>query len=254
MKLSVKPALAKLIPLSAGSLGLFLRTILYATGIDAKGLLISGHWAAVSLWILSGITVAALLLLTRSIQGPEEYSAAYPASALSGIGAFAAASAVAYTVMSELAVTAPMALVLGSAAALSLAYVGICRVMGRRPFFLCHALVCVFFAMRMVLQYRNWNSDPQVMNFVFYLGSFVALMLHAYQQSALDADMGNHRALWCTGLITVYLCCVSLLDSADPWLIPGAAVWVLTNLPRLNGRSRRQRPALNLDGEPQEEV
>lgn len=254
MKLSIKPDLLKLLPIGAGLLGLSLRVVLYATGIDEKGLLIRGHWAAVVLWILTGAAIAALFALTRSIRGPEDYSAAHPASVLSGVGAFAAASAAVFTVMGEWAVSEPLPLAVGFAAAVSLAIIGICRLSGRKASFLLHAIVCVFFAMRMIGQYRHWNADPQVQNFVFYLGAYVALMLHAYQQAALDEGLGNHRALWCTGLIAVYLCCVSLPGSTDTWLILGNAIWVLTNLTNLNTRPRRQRPALNLDGEPQEEV
>lgn len=254
MKLSVKPELLKILTLCAGGLGLVLHTVLYATGVDGKGLLITGHWASVALWILTGVTIAALFVLTRFIRSSEDYHAAHPASFIAGTGAFAAAAAAAFTVMSELAVSELLPLVIGFTAAISLVIIGICRLSGKKPIFLCHTVVCVFFAMRMVGQYQHWNSDPQVQDLVFNLGAYVALMLHAYQQAAFDAEMGNHRALWCTGLIGVYLCCVSLRGSMDTRLILGAGIWVLTNLTCLNVRPRRQRPVLNLDTEPQEEV
>lgn len=254
MKRSVKPEYLKILPVGAGALGLLLRTALYATGVDEKGLLIADHWASVALWILTAATLAALFILTRSIQGPEDYHTAHPASVISGVGAFAAAAALVFTVLGELATAQLVHLAVGFAAAVSLAAIGLCRLSGKKAHFLLHAIVCVFFGMRMVGQYQHWNADPQIHNFVFYLGAYVALMLHAYQHAAIDEGLGSHRALWCSGLIAVYLCCVSLRGSADTWLIPGAAFWVLTNLTNLNARHRRQRPTLNLDEEPQEEV
>lgn len=238
MKSTVKPGLLKLLTLCAGGLGLMLRVILYTTGVDHKGLLITGHWAAVSLWILTAVMAAVMLLLSRCIQGPQQYRDAHPASFTAFVGAFAAAAAAAYCAVTELGTCALGISILSFAAALSLAVIGICRLAGKRVLFLCHVILCAFFALRMISQYKLWNSDPQLQDYVFYLSAYVALMLNAYQHASFDASQGSHGALWCTGLLAVYLCCVALMGAADTWLLLGAGIWAFTNLTNLNVRRR----------------
>ena len=254
MKLSAKPELLKILTLSAGVLGLLLRVVLYAAGTDEKGLLVTGHWASVSLWILTALLAAGLFLLTRSIQGPEDYADAHPVSFFGGAGAVAAAVTILIVTIGDFGTEALLATLLGFAAAASLAAIAFFRLTGRKPLFLFHVVLCGFFAMRMVSQYRFWNSDPQLMDYVFYLSAYVLLMLASYQQAAFDADLGNHRNLWYFSLLSVYLCIVSLKGSADTWLILACGLWAFSNLTDLRIRRRRQRPALNLEDEPQEEV
>lgn len=257
MKLSMKPELLKILILGGGGLGLGLRTALYATGIDHKGLLVTGHWAAVALWCLTGLVALALILMTRSIRGPEQYADAHPVSAFGALGAGALAVAIGLNLFPA---NAPggnlglLAVVLGIGAVASLAYIGFCRLSRRKPFFLCHGIVCIYFAVRMINQYQFWSSDPQLQDYVFYLGAHVTLMLTAYHQAALDADFGSHRSLWIASLAAVYLCCLSLKGPADTLLILTAGVWAFSGLTNLTALKRRQRPSLNLDGEPREEV
>lgn len=257
MKLSVKPQLLKLFALAGGILGLLLHIVLYVTGMDEKGLLIAGHWAGIALWGLTALVLAAVILLTRAIRGPEDYRDAQPVSLLGGVGCFALAAALGMTAWKEWSADTTLDRLVGVlmlAAALSLIYMGICRMSGGKPHFLCHGAVCACFALRVVWQYQFWSSDPQLMDYVFYLCAYVALMLAAYQQSAFDADMGSHRTLWAVSLAAVYLCCVALRDAADPFVLLTGGVWVLTNMTNLTAKPRRQRPALNLKDEPQEEV
>lgn len=243
MKLTVKPELLKLFTLAAGGLGLALRTVLYTTAMDEKGLLVPGHWAEAALWVLTALVVAGMFLLTRSIPGPKQGQFARPASFPAALGAIAAASAM---ILSAFGGSSP---VLSLAAAAALLIIAFCRMTGKKSHFLCHAVLCAFFAMRMVGQYQQWNSDPQIADYVFYLSAYVTLMVSAYQQAAFDTEMGSHRNLWCLSLIAVYLCIVSLKDGVDTLLLLGAAIWALTNLTSLNVPVRRQRPTLNLEEE-----
>ena len=236
MKSTVKPGLLKLMTLCAGSLGLMLRVLLYTTGVDHKGLLITGHWAAVALWILTAAMVVVISLLSRGIHGPAQYRDAHPASFVAFLGALAAAAAFAFNAYTELGNNFLGISILNFAAALSLLVIGICRLAGKKVPFLFHVILCAFFALRMVSQYRHWNSDPQLQDYVFYLGAYVALMLNAYHHAESDISESRHSALWCTGLLAVYLCCVALMGSVDTWLLLGAGIWALTNLTSLGAR------------------
>lgn len=243
MKLSIKPQLLKLLSLAAGLLGLVLYMTLYTTGMDEKGLLISGHWAAVSLTALTAVTLAAVILLSRGISGSDDYRNAYPASFLRGFGCFALAAALGVTGWKNWCADTNLDLLAGVlmiAAALGQAYVGICRMAGAKPLFLGNALLCACFAIRMVWQYQAWSSDPQLMDYVFYLGAWVALMLTAYQQAAFDADMGSHRALWASALAAVYFCCVALWSAADMPVLLAGGIWALTNLTSLKEKPQEE--------------
>lgn len=253
MKRSVKPELLKFLILGAGGLALAFRAALYSTGMDEKGLLVSGHWAGIAIWLLTALTAGALLILTRSIQGPEQYQDAHPASFTAALGALALAAGLGITTISEFAeftgILRLLVWILGLGAAVSMGYISLCRMTGGKPLFLCHGIVCIYFALRMVSQYQLWSSNPQLQDYVFYLGAHVALMLHAYHQAAFDADLGSHRGLWVSALAAVYLCCLSLRGTADMILLLSAGIWAFTGTTNLTVRPRRQRPTLNLEEE-----
>jgi hypothetical protein len=96
----------------------------------------------------------------------------------------------------------------------------------------------VYFALRVICLYRFWSSDPQLQDYVFYLGAYVALMLCAYHHAAFDADMEKHGSLWFWSMAAVYLCCLALPNSQDGYL-PFLGIWVITNTPRLQNPKQR---------------
>lgn len=241
MKFSVKPQLLKTGVLLSSILGLFLQNTLYTTGIDETGLLITGHWAQSAVWILTAAVFAGLLLLVRSLRCPEDSGNCFPASVAAGIGTSAAAAAVllatlqAWNLSDNLATVSSL---LGLAAALCLAVIALCRFAVRKPFFLLHATVCVYFALRVICLYRFWSSDPQLQDYIFCLGAYVALMLFAYHHAAFDAGMGTHRPLWFWSMAAVYLCCLSVPASQDNYLLI-LAVWAFSNTTCLQNSKQR---------------
>lgn len=257
MKLTVKPDSLKYVILGAGGLGLALRTLLYATGIDGRGLLEAGHWAQIALGLLTLAVVAAAVLLTRSIDGPTDHDTAYPVSFAAAMGAFAATVGIALTCIREFAEFSStvylLTWVLGLCSAVALGIVGVCRLTGAKPSPLLHGLVCVYFALRMISRYQLWSSDPQLLDYCFYLSAYVTLMLTAYHHAAFDADMGSHKALWLYSLASVYLGCTALKGSMDTALLLGCSAWAFTNLTCLTRRPRRQRPAMNFSEAPEAE-
>ena len=229
----------------------FNSTLLYATGIDGRGLLEEGHWAHLAVWILTAVAAAALLLSGRSIAGPEQYADCHPVSFAAAMGAFAAVVGIGVTTVREFSeFTSTIRLVvwvLGLCSAIAMGCIGVCRLTGTKPNFLLHTVVCIYFALRMVSRYQLWSSDPQLQDYCFYLSAYVSLMLTAYHHAAFDADMGKHRPLWLFSLASVYLCCLSLEGNRDTLLLLCCGAWAFTNLTNLTVRPRRQRPAINLE-------
>jgi len=140
--------------------------------------------------------------------------------------------------------------ILGFVSAAALAAAGFCRLTGTKPFFLLFAAACLYFALRMVCQYRHWSSDPQLQDYCFLLLACVGLMLTAYHHGAFGAEMGSHRDLWFFSLMAAYLCCLSLAGPRSQLFSLGCGIWAFTNLSHLSARVRRQRPSLNLEEAP----
>lgn len=234
MKLAVKPNQMKLLLGAAGILGLVLRAVLYTAGVDPKGLLIRGYWAGVAVWLLTAAVAAVLLLWCRRLAKSRNYQTVFPASVFSAAGAALAGIAFALSPVSQAPsdTFASIESVMRFIAAGSLICVSYCRFRGKAPLFLCHSAVCLYLALRLVCQYRIWSADPQLQNYVFYMGTHVALMITAYQFAAFDAGYGSHRKLWAAGLAGTYLSVVSVAGSDDPFFLICCALWVLSNLSR----------------------
>lgn len=229
----------------AGLAACGMRIALYATGFDGRSLLIQDHWARIGLLILTGIVAAILLATGLFIKGSDNAKDARPKPFPSALGCFAAAMALGFTCGWEFgdfpSVLHTVLWGLGLVSAFCLLAVSVFRWRRSRPYFALHAIVCVYFALRTVLLYRSYSSDPMTQDYTFYLMAYVALMLCAYHHAAFDAGIGSHRALWITSLAAVYLCCAALKNCPDIPLLAGCALWALTNLTSLTVR-RPVRP------------
>ena len=153
------------------------------------------------------------------------------------VSAFAALVGIAFTTGREFAeFSSRMHLIvwlLGICAMAAMGRIGLCRLTGKKPHFLLSAVFCIYCALRMVSRYQLWSSDPQLQDYFFYLGAYMALMLAAYHHAALDEGAGRHRSLWFFSLMAVYLCNLSLRGGMDTLLLLGCGAWAFTNLPRL---------------------
>lgn len=242
MKSPVKADTLKYLVPVAGVVGLALRILLYATGIDGRGLLVRGHWAAILLCVLTLAVLAGAFLGTRRLNGSRKHRAVYPASMVAADGALVAAIGIGVTTVMEFAEFSSrlhlIIWVLGLCSTIIMGYLVFCRLKGRKVSFLLYVILCLYFALRMVSRYQNWSADPQMQDYCYYLMAYVALMLTAYQHAAFHAGMGKHRALWFCSLMAAYLCCVSLKGATDPFLLLGCGIWSFTNLTRLVPRQK----------------
>ena len=253
MKLNVKPDKLKFLILGAGGLGLVLRIWLYATGLDDKGLLESGHLAHVLVWVLTVSVLAVLAWQTRSYKGAEEYDAVLPVSWGNAIGSVLLAVAVLISAVKGMQNSFEglnmVYVLLGFGTAVSLIVTGGCRLTGARPHFLFHVTVCVYFVVSLVRCYQNWSSDPQLQDYCFQLLAGVCLALAAYHRGTFEVDMGKHSAFWLYSLSAVFFCCLSVAGSGDGFYYFAAGVWAFTGLTELKEKHRRTQSTLNMQEE-----
>lgn len=221
--------------LGTGFLAMMLRSLLYATAIDQKGLLAAGHWATWAILILTGLVLGILVITTRRIQGSADFG--FPRSFLQGANSLLVACVIFQRSFSLYNIAGDrlnlIAALSGFVAVLALLVVGICRMTGAKSNFLCHSAVSVFFALQLVSQYRNWSADPQLMDYCFYLAAFICLMFTAYFLAGFDADMGSHRGLIFSSMAATYFCCLALPESGDVPLLISCALWAFTCAPEI---------------------
>ena len=236
MRNILKPNSLTLLLSGGGLLALLLRQLMASAAIDDKGLLISGHPLWIGLWVLTAAAVLVLLLGTRTIQGPDTYRDSFPASMLAALGCVPVLIPTLQDAMAQFHGGSLIPALISILAAMSFVVAALCRLTRKQIPFLCHGLICVCFALKMLGLYQTWSFDPQLHDYCFQLFACIALTITAYQHAAFDAGKGSHRLLWFWGLAAVYLC-FACLDSGLFYAAGGS--WALSNLTSL--RIRRER-------------
>ena len=218
-------ALKRVIPCcGAAAFGLY--RLLYAIGMDGRGLLKSWHFSWVLLCILSIAVGAVILASTAGLsQGDPRFRRSLPAAACCVLAAVSSLftglgclwnGQLAYAIGAMLAAAAFVA-------------VAFCRSLGRRPNFLMHAVICIHFILQLLKLYQANSFDPQIQDYLFQILAVIALAFTAYLLASADLGRGSRRWLWVAGMSAVYLCMLSL-GSSNTGLFFTGALWAFTTL------------------------
>jgi hypothetical protein len=230
--------ITKILPVLAALLGavtMVLRCGLYLTGLDEKNLLMDGHLLSTLVW--ASVIAAVLILglpMIRLMRGAWEDDSTQP-DIVGAIGALVLSLAIGGCVYTEglpFTLVEKLSTVVGLLCVPCLMVAAVYRVKGQRPFFLCHGVVCVWFCLHLVMRYSVWSANPQLQDYVFAMLACVCLGLFAYQQTALDVQMGSGKLQYVFGLLAGFLGIAALYGAEPFWLYPAGALWALTNLSR----------------------
>lgn len=234
MKRIVKPEFAAAATVLLGIAGFFLYERLYATGLDVKNLLMAGHPMETALWLVTALAAAAAVVTGWSVSGSNRYEEHFGASLAAALGNIFLAAGILLTVLPQPAVTAGLVgklwKYLGIVSAPLLLCAAFSRAQGMKPFFATHAVPCLFFMLHLVCHYRLWCSNPQLQDYIFAFLATLGLMLLAYCHGAFEAEMGNCRMTLAAGLLTGYLCLVTLGNTPYVPLYLTGAFWAVTGL------------------------
>jgi len=220
--------------LAVGGIGFILRLCLFAFCVDDKGLLMAGHPLGITVYILTVLFMAALLLRVRGLQAAvPAYRKLFPGSLLSAIGCIAAGAGILFTAADELILRRDMVTmitaILALLACVSLILLGLHRKKGQRPSYLLHTGVTVYMMFHLISQYRLWSPEPQLQIYFFPLLASVFLMLTAYQAVCLDIKKGDRRAYVFFNQAALFCSCLSLVN--ENWLFYlTMGIWTATNL------------------------
>ena len=239
---TLRPARLKLAVLGGGLAGLGLYRLLYAVGVDGRGLLKSGHFAWVLLCLLSVLAAGLLAVNTLRIKGVGGRPAhSIPAAAACAAAALAAGSAGISHLGSAFFYAIPAFL-----AVPAFVIVAVCRIQGRRPNFLLHVVICIYFALELLKLYQTCSTEPQIQDYFFQMLACIALTVTAYQLASFDLGRGQRRWLCLSALSALYLCLVSLGSGDAGFYLTGAA-WAFTALPVSRRRKKQAEEAAEND-------
>ena len=226
--------LLPLIAVVCGAVGLGLRVLLYANGMDEKGMLVWNHPLDIATWVIALAVIALFVVVLRRQTESCEYRDQFPASIDAAIVTFAAAIGclvLAFQIRGEdMDTLTTLWFRLAILAAASFTVTAWCRLKGTRPLFVFHAVICLFFCIHTVCQYRMWSSNPQVADYGFAVLACVSLVLTALYRTAFDVDMARPRKLRFMSLLAVFFCILSLVGPQFRIFYVFGGVWAISNI------------------------
>ena len=231
----MKPRLSRLpILLSCmGGAAFVLRLSLYLAATDHKGLLIAGHPLEFLLWLLTAAAAAVVLISVRKQTDCRSYEENFPCSTTACIGCFLFAAGFGLTAsrgFPAFSVLEKLRNITGLLSVPALIAAGICRKLGKRPFFGFHGILCLALTLHTISYYRIWSSSPQLQDALFPMLGCIGLMLFAYYQTAFDTDIGSRRMQLGSGLLAAFCCFAAAPVSSTGLMYLTGGIWTLTNL------------------------
>lgn len=232
--------------LGAGLASMGLHRYMMDNCFDEKGLLIAGNLPFWLLVAVGGAFAALLIGVLRTIGGDGTYGDAFPRDRLSGVLMILGGVLLAFgasglgaeqTELPGGAATAVLGVwhqlsgaalgVLPWLAAASMVLMGLCRVWGKGCPVAAGGILCLFYMLMLVNNYRLWSADPQVQDYAYQLLAQVLLMLCAFHRTSCDAGIIQRRKLLITGLGAAVCAMAALSMDFQRIFFLASALWAL---------------------------
>ena len=221
-----------------------LRTALYLTAVDERGLLKTGHPLSLALLALTVAVAAYVAATVWKMDGSAAYEDNFVAHKGAMLGHFGAAAGIAVTVLTRYPLMegylGQLWQYLGYLSPVCLLLAGMDRAKGKPSFFLLHLIPSLFLVFHVVNQYQVWSGDPQLQDYGFALLGGMALALYAYYTAGFEVGMGRRRMQLFMAMASVYLLAAELATSSYPWLYLGGIAWAMTGICTLTPKPKQE--------------
>ena len=223
-----------LLGLALGLVGAGCRFLLYALGMDEKGLLVPGHPAAIALWVVTAAAVLAAVLAAMTFRednkAPDETCRSIPEALGTAVMALGVLSTLILPENNGIATLLRLHRILSVLAFFCLLAAAVFRLMGKPVPFGCYAGAAVFFFVHVVTRYRAWSGNPQMADYLHALGAGLCLSLVSYYETALVVGLGGRRQRFALGILGIFCCVAAAARGEYPALHLCGAVWILSVL------------------------
>lgn len=254
MKKIIHPRSIPVFVMLASVPALALRLWTIGKGPDDAGLYAPKPLAWTLLVLLSLAVAGTIVYAVRNLKTTGSYQKNFPRSLIAGVCILPAAVCfIVYscqqlreTAAARAGQTTALDTIVGIAgliAGICLILVAIHRILGRRPYFALHALICLYLAVLLFNRCQKWDNTPQINDMVFPLFATVSLMLAVYQKACFDVDLGNRRNCLLWSLMSVYLCLVAMLSYEQVLFYGACAIWMICDLCSTRPLNPKARPA-----------
>lgn len=219
--------------LIAGVPAMVCMLVLRLTGMDEQGLFDRGSFFIVLIWLLTAAVVAVLVPGLRRMGGKAKYSRMFPVSTPGAAGILGAAAAMLWCawglMTASVSVLETLTGVLAVVSGAALVYLAWCRFRGIRDSFLLWSIVAVCLMLRLMVSYRVWSAQPELLQYFFPLMASVCLTLALYYRTAFCVGMGKRRMYLLFTQLGAFGCLVTLGAGFDLFYA-GMLLWALLDL------------------------
>ena len=234
--------------LGAGLASLGLHRYMMENCFDAKGLLIAGNMPGRLLLAVGALFFVTLVLTLRTIGGNGTYAENFPRDPISGLLMIAAGVAMVLAVpgldrsapVGSASITALTGVwdafsgacltALPWLAAVAMVVMGLCRMLGKRSWVGLGGIICLFYMLMLVNNYRLWSADPQLQDYAYQLLAGSLLMLCAFHRTCCDAGVIQRGKLLFTGLAAAFCAMAAMSMDFQRGFYLASALWALGSL------------------------
>lgn len=236
MKKRSAAALAVPLTLLAAGIGVLLRGYQLKNAMDAQGLLLLGNRTPLILAIFLVLTAALLGVLTAKLPKRERFEDNF-SNALGPVIASCLFSVLLLVgngmLLPQTKGAVRLVPILGILAALTQLYLQVLWQKGKAPSPVLPAVTCIYLIAKLIFDFKNWSSDPVILDYCFKLLAEICSMLASYHVIGFCFAKGRRRiaVFWCC--MSTVLCAMSVADSfcgsirlAEALIYGGIGLWL----------------------------
>ena len=204
-----------------------LQTLSLRQGYDEKGLFVWTNPAQLAMMLLCIAAAAGVIALVwKNVPERGGYAQLFPKSWLRGGVSVLAGVMLALDLVYSLDPAVMALRLIGLAAAGCMVFGGVCAGIGCKPHPGFHAVVCVYFLLRLLTGYRLWGASAHLEQYALFMITGVLLMLYAFHRCSADAGAIGRRKLILTGFGAMFGSLTALAMPGDRVFCLVTVLWV----------------------------